>query len=304
MVEQGVRRVVDVEVVAENLRAVKRKVGVPVYAVVKADAYGCGGAAVARGIEPVLAEGDGFYVFDLAEAVGMGLKRNVIALDQPWRGYGVADYLAAGVRPIVFSVQRAGEMKAARPLLSVDTGMRRFGIPPGEVNAALEAGDIQEVMTHAARLENVERLKAAVAEVGRPVKLHAAATALLDRPEAWLDAVRPGLAMYRGCMRVTADVVEVRDVGGIRAGYSHFEAERVGVILCGYSQGLRKGPCRVNGTFRKILEVGMQSAYIALQANEGCGTEVTLLGDGLTEAAVAAAWGTGEAEVLVRFGRM
>ena len=39
---------------------------------------------------------------------------------------------------------------------------------------------------HAIRLEQVEILKKAVE--GVKVKLHAAATALLDQPEAWLDA--------------------------------------------------------------------------------------------------------------------
>lgn len=297
---------IDLNAIASNAALIKRRVGYrQVYAVVKADGYGCGIRAVSRAVADRV---DGFYVFDLAESAGAelgALGKPVIALDQPWHGYTPADYLRAKTRPIVSTVVRAKEMLAAKvdPVLSIDTGMRRFGAEGADVDEALRLDSIREVMTHAVRMQQVERLMELAGNGHR--KLHAAGSALIDEPKAWLDGVRPGLALYRGTMRVTARVVEARDVRGRggRAGYTQFPAERVGVILAGYTNGLKPGPCMIRGEVRKVYEVGMQSAYVELKPAEGIGEEVVLLGDGLTEAELAAEWGTGEQEVLVRLGR-
>lgn len=299
---------VDLGRVVGNAARIRERVGAGrlVYAVVKADGYGLGAFAVARAVAGVC---DGYYAFDLSEAVGAELKaigKPVIVVDQPWRGYTADDYRAAGVRPIVGSRERLGELAALDPVLSVDTGMRRFGVEADEIAGVLKAFDVREVMTHASRFEQVGLLVELAG--GGDRKLHAAASALIDEPRAWLDGVRPGLALYRGAMRVSTRVIEARDVHGVagavgRAGYGQFEAERVGVILGGYSDGMKAGVCLVRGERRRVYEVGMQSGYVELKAGEGVGEEVVLLGDGLTEAEVAAAWGVSEQEVLVRMGR-
>jgi len=127
---------------------------------------------------------------------------------------------------------------------------------------------------------------------------HAAGTALLEDDWSWLDAVRPGLALYRGAARVSARLVEVRDSTG-PAGYTGFVVSRHGVVLCGYSQGLRPaGPCLVNGRRSRVLEVGMQSAFVQCGAGDRVGDEVVLLGDGVGEDEVAGAWGTTPHNVL------
>ena len=61
-----------------------------------------------------------------------------------------------------------------------------------------------------------------------------------------------------------------------------------GVILAGYSHGLRPGPCLVNGRRTRIIEAGMQSAFVEVCGQEKVGDEVVLLGDQLTEAEIAA----------------
>jgi alanine racemase len=144
---------------------------------------------------------------------------------------------------------------------------------------------------------------------GRGLRLHAAGSALLDQPEAHLDLVRPGLALYRGATSVGTTLVEVRDGAG-PAGYTGFTAARHGVILAGYSNGLRPGPCLVEGKRRRIVEVGMQSAYVALEPGDEPGHGVTLLGswngDGgqaIREQDVAAAWGCTPHEVLCQLSR-
>jgi alanine racemase len=72
------------------------------------------------------------------------------------------------------------------------------------------------------------------------------------------------------------------------------------VIQCGYAQGLRPGPCLVNGQRRRLLEVGMQSTFVEAGPADHPGDPVTLLGHGLTERDIAAAWNVNEHEALLR----
>ena len=130
---------------------------------------------------------------------------------------------------------------------------------------------------------------------------------MLDEPEAHLDLVRPGLALYRGAVTVRTQFVDVRDSRG-PIGYTAFAAQRHGVILCGYSNGLRKGPCLVGGERRSIREVGMQSAYVELEPGDEA-DEVILLGraeggETLGEDEVAAAWHCNPHEALVYLARL
>ena len=89
----------------------------------------------------------------------------------------------------------------------------------------------------------------------------------------------------------------MRDSSG-PAGYTGFVVPRHGVVLCGYTNGLRPGPCLVNGRRSRMLEVGMQSAFVECGPGDRVGDEVVLLGDGIEEAEVAKAWGTTPHNVL------
>jgi alanine racemase len=137
------------------------------------------------------------------------------------------------------------------------------------------------------------------------MKLHAAATSLLDVPEARLDFVRPGLALYRDAVRVTTHLIDARDETG-PAGYAGFRSPtgRHGLILGGYAIGLRPGPCLVNGQPRRILECGMQSSYVEIGANDRTGDEIVLLGDGISVDDIAAARNTSAQEALLRMASL
>lgn len=289
---------VDLDRVRRNVADVRRKVGrSEVHAVVKADAYGLGALRVARALEDSV---DGFVVFHASEALDAGLValgKPVLALGPPQDGPPAVP----GVRPAVWTVEQARALRAAGPVLSVDTGMQRFACPPEHVEQALEAGGCREAFTHATKVEAVRRLVQRVG--GRGLRLHAAGSALLDEPEAHLDLVRPGLALYRGAVTVTTRLIEARDSRG-PAGYTGFIARRHGVILAGYSNGLRPGPCLVGGERRRIVEVGMQSAFVALEPGDAVGDEVTLLGAGISEDDVAAEWECTPHEALTHLSRM
>ena len=296
--------VVRLDRVRQNIADVRRRIGgAELHAVVKADAYGLGARAVARTLAPLV---DGFVVFRAAEAVDAGLgefHKPVLALGPPEPEV----CLAHGIRPAVWTVEQARASRAARPALSVDTGMQRFGCPPDEVDAALDAGDCREAFTHATRVECVRRLVQLLG--GRGLRLHAAGSKLLDEPEARLDLVRPGLALYRGATTVQARLVGVHDGRG-PAGYTGFVAPRHGVILAGYSNGLRPGPCLVGRAKRRIVEVGMQSAFVEVGPGDRVGDLVTLLGSfdsgaggAIEEEAIASAWGCTPHEAMFHLAR-
>jgi alanine racemase len=288
---------VDLDQVRRNARAIGERVGVPILAVVKCDAYGLGAARVVKTLADVV---DGFCVFGLAEAVAAGIWESTGKVSMtlgPDPGVEADQYIEHRVRPAVWTVERAAALRSARPILSVDTGMQRFSCPPSQVDAVLQAGGCDEAFTHALRPGQVQQLIARVG--GRGLRLHAAASALLDEPNARLDAVRPGLALYRGAARVTTALVDVRDTDG-PAGYGGFAARRHGIILAGYSNGLRIGPCLVNGRRSRVLEVGMQSAYVEAADSDRTGDEVTLLGDGVTEVELGTASGTSAQDALLR----
>jgi alanine racemase len=130
--------------------------------------------------------------------------------------------------------------------------------------------------------------------------IHAAATSLLDDAQTWLGAVRPGLALYRGAVRVTTKLLEVRQATR-PIGYGGVPAKRVGVVLVGYANGLRPAPVMINGRRQEILEVGMNSAFVSVDETDGVGEEVVLLGDGLSEAVLGERLAARGQEVLCRY---
>jgi alanine racemase len=212
------------------------------------------------------------------------------------------DYTGQHVRPAVSTVAQASALKATHPVLAIDTGMQRFACPTELVEEALTAGNINEVFAHATTLHHVSRLLDITSQ--HMLKRHAAATALLDEPKAWLDAVRPGLACYRGALRVSTTLHETRVSQG-PIGYGGFftETGHHGVILAGYSNGIKAGLCLVNGEPRRIMEVGMQSAYVELQPADHRGDEVILVGDELSEADVAGAWQMSEHQAVLHLAQ-
>jgi alanine racemase len=294
---------VDLAQIRRNTEAIIARTGVEVIAVVKADAYGMGADAVAAAIGDLV---DGFYVFDANEVIAAKLrdvadKRTLCLLGS---SNDPEDYLAHDIRPIVWTKERAVALKRAKPVVSLDTGQQRFGCTADELAGILDAADSDEIMTHAVTMDQVglfckiieTRLPAAA---GEHFHLHATGSAMLNEPTACLDAVRPGLALYRNAARVSAHLVEVKDSNG-PAGYTGFKVPRFGVILAGYLQGLRTGPCVVNGVRRNVLEVGMQSAFVEVGKNDHTGDVVVLLGEGLEVETVADAWDVRAQEVLIR----
>lgn len=289
---------VDVVVALDQVRAaaesIKARTGVRLLPVIKADAYGLGASAVADAIAAVA---DEFVYFSVHEA--REVRRAGLALGPP--DGDPAEYRELRLRPAVASLTEAARFRGHQVAIKVDTGMQRFGCRAEQIDELAAACEVADYFCHAVTLTAVEKLQAACGHRGRP--LHAAATALLHEPAAWLDAVRPGLALYRGAVRVTTRLRAVRETVG-PIGYTGFDAGRVGIILAGYSNLLAPGPVLVNGRPQRLLEVGMNTSFVSVAASDREGDEVVLLGDGLDVAALATHHNIRPHEVLCRYCAM
>jgi alanine racemase len=276
---------------AESIRA-RTRVGL--IAVIKADAYGLGAARAADVLAPAV---DQFAYFSVAEAREVGRPGLVVG---PPDG-DPAEFRELNLRPAVANRAAAQKFSGMRVAIKVDTGMQRFGCPPEDLDDLVARCDVEDYFSHAVTVDAIQRLRAACAGRGRPI--HAAASCLLDCPESYFDAVRPGLALYRGAVRVSTRLHSVRDTSG-PVGYTGFHWPRVGIILAGYSNFLRLAPVLINGRRQHLLEVGMNTSFVTVDPHDKPGDEVVLLGDGLTEADLARHFGVREHEMLCYYTGM
>jgi len=146
---------IDLDLIADNFRAIREKAGVPVMAVVKADAYGHGAVQVARHLEGQCAF---FGVSSMLEAMELrqaGLQTPILILGHT-RIKAFPEAVRENIRPTIYRLEDAVALseeavrqnKTAPLHLAVDTGMSRLGFQVTE-----EAADI---CAQIAKLPNVE----------------------------------------------------------------------------------------------------------------------------------------------------
>ena len=276
--------------VRQAAEEIRQSSGVDLIAVIKADAYGLGAVRVADALTGVASE---FAYFTIEEA--QQVRKPGILLGPPIASPDAHTEL--GLRPSLGKLEHAERYGAIPSLINLDTGMQRFGCAADQLETLLARSGSREVFTHAGNAAAVERFVAATpAELRR----HVACSALLGEPQTHFDAVRPGIALYRSAVTVTTQLVEVRDPSG-SSGYTGFSAERTGVILVGYSHGLRPCPLQINGRREQTLEIGMNSAYVSVGPDARIGDTVLLLGDQLPIDEVAKLQGSRPHEILCRY---
>ena len=146
---------IDMDAILGNYRAVCEKTGVPVMAVIKADAYGHGAVQVARLLD---AECPFFGVSSVSEALELrkaGIEKAILILGHtPVSVFH--KIVGKGIRPTIFSLNDAKELSCqaaekgvtARCHLAVDTGMSRIGFQVTEEDA--------DICTEIAGLPNLE----------------------------------------------------------------------------------------------------------------------------------------------------
>ena len=136
------RAIIDLDAVSSNFDAVCRKAGVPVMAVIKADAYGHGAVPVARLLEERCAF---FGVSSMSEALELrdaGIARPILIL-----GYtppeAFPEAVRLGIRPAIFRREDGEALSRAAVEagisaafhFAVDTGMSRIGFQVTESDA-------------------------------------------------------------------------------------------------------------------------------------------------------------------------
>jgi Alr-MurF fusion protein len=215
---------IDLDALAHNIRQLRAIAGVPLMAVLKADAYGHGAVRVAR---TVLAAGaESLAVATLGEAIilreaGIVAPVLVLGYTPPWQA---REAVLRNVTCTLFDEDAARAFAAAgsaraHPIpihVKTDTGMARLGLPTEQVAGFLRRLRdlpglyVEGLYTHFATADSADedfartqlsRFQNLLAELEkdalRPPLVHAAnSAALLRFPAARFDMVRPGIACY------------------------------------------------------------------------------------------------------------
>ena len=210
-----------------NFGIVQQHVGpsVTVSAVVKADAYGHGAVECARALED---EGVRWLgVTSLDEAIPLresGIQTRILLMTGFWRGEE-EEIVQLQLTPTVWETSQVERLESAAARLGVakfpvhlkvDSGMGRLGVAPDDaanVIAAIRTSShlvLEGLSTHLASSEILdapsvgdqlrrfmELRRMLQAEGIEPLLVHVANTgAVIARPEALFNMVRPGIALY------------------------------------------------------------------------------------------------------------
>ncbi len=347
---------VDLDALAHNVRQVKAFVGeaVEVIAVVKADAYGHGMVPVAR--TALQAGATRLAVHRVQE--GIVLRRAGIEAPILLLGYAPLDAAPLVVQyrltPTVLTQAFVDVLNGLAPSgfpvhVKVDTGMGRFGLLPHEVvdflayvRQACPNLRVEGLYTHFATADEADTtylrqqwaafqaVMARVQDAGFDIPLkHACnSAATFALPEAHLNAVRPGIALYgmrpsleweapvplRPVLSLKSRVARVRVLPpGSSIGYGRTyvtpRAQRVALVPVGYGDGYvralsNKGYVLIRGKRARILgRVSMDQIVVDVDAipEVAMEDEVVLIGaqgrERITAEEVAAWAGTINYEV-------
>lgn len=334
---------IDLDALVHNLAVARRHAGTArVLAVGKADAYGHGLARV----WPAWKGAAGIAVLELDAAVRLreqGFGGRVVLLEGFFEAgeLGIIDRF--DLIPVLHDQRQIAMLSGFRPrrplpvLLKLNSGMNRLGFRPAAFRAVLEqlAADARigeiTLMTHFAGADDGRgvddqlALFQTVATAGLPVSM-ANSAALLRRPDARGDWVRPGIMLFGASpfadtsaaalgllpvMTLRSRIIgEQMLAAGEAVGYgAAFVADRpmrVGVVACGYADGYPRHaatgtPVLVDGVVTRTLgRVSMDMLCVDLEpvGGAGVGSEVVLWGRGLPVDDVAAAAGTIGYELL------
>ncbi len=337
------RYTVDLDALAANYAFLKSQAGgAEVAGMLKANAYGLGGAHVAARLWECGARS--FFTAGIggAEAIRalIGPDAEIYVLDGCRPG-DAERLLRSKLTPVINSIEQAAAWKAARPrgraALHVDTGMNRLGVRPEEAQALARLGlDVSLVMSHLACADEPSnpmnrRQLERFAEV-RPLFPDARASfansgGIFLGEEYAFDMVRPGIALYGGgpegrpdpriapVSTLEAEILQVRDVpAGESVGYSaSFVAERamrVATVGIGYADGVLRsnqprGCAWFDGGLRRMLgRISMDTLAVDVSDCPGArpGQFVELFGKNLPVDDAAAAAGTISYELLTSVG--
>ena len=245
-------------------------------AVVKADAYGHGLAAITESIHQQV---DGFAVATLSEGILCRQIQDckpIVALSEFWYASQLADFERYDIQPVIHSHQQIGWLQAwsGKPLtvwVKFDTGMNRLGVPGRKLAKicaslqALESIKAVRVLSHLANADipddrytdrQLENFEFACLSLQCEKSL-ANSAGIIRRKDAHKDWVRPGLMLYgvspfvdkglgdvdlRPVMQLKARLISVKFVDrnqpiGYGGLYRTRRRLRIGIAGLGYGDG-------------------------------------------------------------------
>lgn len=224
MSQRPTRVRVDLDALSHNLRALRAHAGVPVMAVVKANAYGHGLVPVALHLQAQGVEQLGVAFLE----EGMALRRAGVTVPILVMGgiFGpqAAQLIAEDLEITVSSIDKLRQVEAAAESLDrkatihlkIDTGMERIGVHSYHAGPFIEAAvaskwcTVKGVYSHLAcaddpsspmtrrQLEKFLEACAHFTRLGAPMPIRHLANSggVLHFPGTCLDMVRPGIALY------------------------------------------------------------------------------------------------------------
>ncbi|WP_404368642.1 alanine racemase [Marinobacter sp.] len=267
---------VDLSALRHNYRIARQLVGKgEAMAVVKADGYGHGIAAVARALAD---EAPCYAVACLEEALSIrqaGLRHPVIMLEGVHAGEDLAVCQAQGFEPVLHDQVQIDWLTkdGSRPViwLKLNTGMNRLGFPPARLPALMaelkKAGVIvRGLMTHFACADDREdgftevqtrAIQAAGAEFPHLLLSVGNSAAHFRSGQPLFDWSRPGIMLYGGTpmlhatgpelglkpvMSLESELITVRVLeAGMTVGYGATwvadKATPMGIVAVGYGDG-------------------------------------------------------------------
>jgi alanine racemase len=312
---------IDLASIKHNITEIKRRVGnTPIIGVVKADGYGHGAVEVSK---VLLNNGvSALAVATLSEAIQLrnaGITVPVIMLGlTPWHYQKIL--IEYDITPVVASYSDTRALSALAVeagttvdvLVAVETGMGRIGLMPSKesVNEIIGINNlpnirIKGIFSHFSsadekdksytfqQIENFNRFYQDLEAAGISIKFrtHANSAATMEVPEAWFDAVRPGIILY-GCypsnevdksllslkpaMTLKASIVFLKRVpAGTSISYGRkFVTERESVIATipiGYADGY---PRLLSGKGRVLIR-GQYAPVVGNICMDQCMVDVT-----------------------------
>jgi alanine racemase len=310
---------VDLGALKANLKYIKQRAGVPVMAIVKADAYGHGLIPCAKAASDAGADYLGVALLDEAIAIReAGIKTPLLAWLTP-PGLNFKKAVELNIEIGVSSLATFDEVNAiagAKIHLKVETGMGRNGFSDEWTDLlSRDLSKVVGVMTHFARADEpgqaqnqiqidnfVEKVAQLNAKGVNPLRHISNTAATLSNQSAKFDLVRVGIAMYgasplerspdlKPIMKVRAKLVTVKQLpAGHPIGYGATaltEREtKIGIVGMGYADGIPRNAKGAGVTFNGesaplIGRVSMDQFAVDLGAgtNAKAGDWVTVIGE-------------------------
>jgi len=221
---------IDLNAIAHNIQAIRRKVGgrVKIMAVVKADGYGHGATEVAKVASQSGADCLGVAIPEEGielRSSGITAPILILGLTPPEKvqevvKYNLSQALSTTELAKALSAEAQKLGKVAKVHIKIDTGMSRIGVSPEDaVNfvkqiLTLKAIEIEGIFTHFSVSDSVSNAKdktftelqihkfkwvvARLEENGIqiPIKHIANSAGVLNFPSSYFDMVRPGIIIY------------------------------------------------------------------------------------------------------------